>query len=64
MGPTELDKMSKKFGFPVGVATLIDEVGLDVATHIGDYLFSVFGDRLSGGNTLVLKGLTEAGFLG
>jgi enoyl-CoA hydratase/long-chain 3-hydroxyacyl-CoA dehydrogenase len=64
MGPKELDSMSKKFGFPVGVATLIDEVGVDVASHIGDHLFSVFGERMSGGNTAVLKGLTESGFLG
>jgi len=64
MLPKDLDKLSKKFGFPVGVATLVDEVGIDVASHIGDHLFTVFGDRFSGGNSALLKELTKAGFLG
>ncbi|KAL1124486.1 hypothetical protein AAG570_001112 [Ranatra chinensis] len=64
MSPRDLDKLSKKFGFPVGVATLVDEVGIDVASHIGDHLFTVFGDRFSGGDSDLLKALTEAGFLG
>ncbi|EDW57841.1 trifunctional enzyme subunit alpha, mitochondrial [Drosophila virilis] len=60
----ELDQFTKKFGFPVGAATLADEVGIDVGSHIAVDLAKSFGDRFSGGNLEVMQDLVLAGFLG
>lgn len=62
--PKDIDKLTKKFGFPVGLATLIDEVGIDVGMHIFKDLQVAFGDRLSGGDANVSVDLVKAGFLG
>lgn len=45
--PKDIDKATKKFGFPVGSATLFDEVGIDVAAHIARDMQQVFGERLT-----------------
>lgn len=62
--PKDLDKLSKKFGFPVGAATLSDEVGIDVGAHIARDLGGIFGERFAGGNIGVLRDMVEAGYLG
>jgi len=62
--PTELDKMTKKFGFPVGVATLTDEVGIDVGAHISVDLAKSLGTRFSGGDVHILGDMVKAGYLG
>jgi len=62
--PKKIDTLSKGYGFPVGVATLIDEVGVDVAAHVAEDLGLAYGERFSGGNPEVLKSMVAANCLG
>ena len=62
--PKKMDKLSKGSGFPVGIATLIDEVGIDVAAHVAEDLQKAYGERFEGGNPDVLNGLVAAKCMG
>lgn len=65
VNPKDIDSASKKFGFPVGNATLLDEVGIDVAAHIAEYLSKEFGERgTSKAGLPILRDLVKNGFNG
>lgn len=41
-----IDKAMTAWGWPVGPVTLLDEVGIDVAAHVGPIMVAAFGDRM------------------
>ena len=43
----QIDKAMTAWGWPVGPVTLLDEVGIDVAAHVGPIMVAAFGDRMS-----------------
>ncbi len=42
----EIDRALVDFGFPVGPITLLDEVGIDVASKVAKIMHKAFGDRM------------------
>uniref|UniRef100_A0A914H7H5 enoyl-CoA hydratase n=1 Tax=Globodera rostochiensis TaxID=31243 RepID=A0A914H7H5_GLORO len=64
VSPQQVDKITTQFGFPVGMATLADEVGLDVGDHVAAFLSKALGPRVQGGSPELLAELTRAGFKG
>ena len=59
---TEIDQAIVKWGMPMGPFTLMDMLGIDVCGHVGEYLYSEYGERMSPAR-LFLK-LIDAGRLG
>ena len=57
-----IDKALTEFGFPVGPATLIDEVGIDVGLHVLETMSEAFPERISVDEKLPT--LIEQGYLG
>jgi 3-hydroxyacyl-CoA dehydrogenase/enoyl-CoA hydratase/3-hydroxybutyryl-CoA epimerase len=41
-----IDRALVEWGFPVGPLHLLDEVGIDVAAHVGGIIQAAFGDRM------------------
>jgi 3-hydroxyacyl-CoA dehydrogenase/enoyl-CoA hydratase/3-hydroxybutyryl-CoA epimerase len=57
-----IDEALVKFGFPVGPITLVDEVGLDVATKAGAIVAEAFGARMAPNESI--QRVIRAGRLG
>jgi 3-hydroxyacyl-CoA dehydrogenase/enoyl-CoA hydratase/3-hydroxybutyryl-CoA epimerase len=43
----QIDGALTGWGWPVGPITLLDEVGIDVAAHVGPIMLEAFGDRIA-----------------
>jgi 3-hydroxyacyl-CoA dehydrogenase len=59
---TEIDQEVVKWGMPIGPFTLMDMLGIDICGHVGEYLSSEYGERMTPA-PLFLK-LLDAGRLG
>lgn len=59
----EIDRAMRQFGFPIGPIALIDEVGIDVGTHVAHVLGPLFSDR-GGKPSTAMEKLLTAGFKG
>ena len=53
-----IDSSAKRFGMPMGPLRLLDEVGIDIATHAGSSLYQALGERLKPAPALVDLGNT------
>jgi len=62
--PLFIDKTMKKFGFPVGPVTLIDEVGIDVGAHVTSGDLGKMFEKRGAKSSDVLKRMEAKGFKG
>jgi len=59
----DIDRAMRRFGFPVGPVTLLDEVGIDVGVHVSRILGKLFAGRDVKPSAAMEK-LSQAGFKG
>jgi 3-hydroxyacyl-CoA dehydrogenase / enoyl-CoA hydratase / 3-hydroxybutyryl-CoA epimerase len=57
-----IDEAMEKFGFPVGPFTILDEVGLDIASKSGAILHQAFGERMA--PSQAMRAIVNAGRVG
>jgi len=64
--PKKVNSLSTKAGFAVGTATLMDEVGIDIAHHAAVNIGCnpMYGERMNGGDTDFLVKLMDKGNMG
>jgi 3-hydroxyacyl-CoA dehydrogenase/enoyl-CoA hydratase/3-hydroxybutyryl-CoA epimerase len=55
----DVDAAARAFGMPMGPLRLVDEVGVDIATHAGHSLHAAFGERLALPPTLLSLARTD-----
>ncbi len=60
--PKKLDAVLESFGMPMGPATLLDEIGLDVGQKVSKILYQAFGERMK--PPALMDKVTEGGHYG
>ena len=58
----EIDEAMTEFGWPMGPFTLMDMLGLDVCSDVGQYLYLEYGERMKGAD--LFEKMVKAGRLG
>ena len=58
-----LDKIMKRFGYPVGPMALLDEVGFDVGAHVGETMKPLF-DKRGAKSSEKAQELVDEGYMG
>jgi len=65
VGLEALDNSLKNFGMPMGPITLADSVGIDVTSHVANFLSDAdLGVRMSGGDINLMETMVKKGWLG
>ncbi|XP_033505127.2 hydroxyacyl-CoA dehydrogenase trifunctional multienzyme complex subunit alpha a [Epinephelus lanceolatus] len=64
VGIEKLDSFSTSFGFPVGVALLADEIGVDLVTAVVKSIDNACGSEGGAPAVMILKALVERGYKG
>ncbi|MCB9913613.1 MAG: enoyl-CoA hydratase/isomerase family protein [Planctomycetes bacterium] len=62
VAPERLERAALDFGMPMGPLRLLDEVGLDIASHAAESLRAAYGERMT--PCTVIQPLLDAGHLG
>lgn len=62
VAPERIERLAKRFGMPMGPFRLLDEVGLDIASHAAVSLHEAYGERMT--PCTVIQPLLDAGHLG
>ena len=62
VGPLEIDQKVVEFGLPMGPLTLFDMTGIDICSHVVQFLYEEYGPRFS--PAPLLKIMVEEGALG
>lgn len=60
--PSQIDRLVRSFGLPMGPIELIDQVGIDVGVKVAHVLESAFGERMKVSS--ILQKAKEKGLLG
>lgn len=62
VAPERLERVALDFGMPMGPLRLLDEVGLDIASHAAASLHAAYGERMT--PCTVIQPLLDVGHLG